>query len=113
PLSLHDALPILDAIDTDLEMHMRSCRPAGRTLECHGRSARHDLPGAEARSVSGEMAVVSRIAIPVNDHQQISVTDAARVQIGHTRISGDDRRAIRPGDVDAGVEIGRASWRGR
>src|SRR5438874_7839583 len=53
------------------------------------------------------MAVVRRVPIPVDDHQQVSVADAARVQVRDTRVSGDDLGAIRPRDVDPGVELVR------
>src|SRR2546425_12705781 len=88
-------------------MQVRSCRPTCRSFECDRCSTRHDLPGGEPRSVSGEMAVVGRVAIPVDDHQEVSITHAARVEGRHTRVSGDDLRAIWAGDVASGVDLVR------
>src|SRR2546430_1367104 len=96
----------VDPVDTDLEMHMRAGRPTGRTLICDGVSARHDLPGRDG-GIAGKMAVVRRVPVPVDDHQQVSVAHAAGVQVRDTRVGRDDRCPIRPGDIESGVDLVR------
>src|ERR1700756_5615703 len=91
----------------NLEMKMRSSGPAGRALECDGRPARHHLTGRQTRRVPGQVAVVGRVAVPVDDHEQVAVADAARIEISDSRIGRDDLRAVWPGDVDPGVDLVR------
>src|SRR5438105_8408485 len=107
-----DARVFVAAVDADLEVEMRACRPAGRALEGDCRTARHDHSRAQARRVAGQVTVVGRVAVAMQNHEQVSVAHAARVQVSDTRVRGDDVRAVWPGDVDSGVDLVRPGTAG-
>src|SRR5690348_13439694 len=102
-----DARVFIDTGDADLEVEVRTGGPARRALERDRRAARHDLATVETGRVPGQVTVVGRVAVAVDDDQQVAVADAPRVQVGHAGVRGHDICAVGASNVDAGVDLVR------
>src|SRR5947209_14322253 len=107
-----DARVLVHAVDPDLEVHVRSRRPTRRALVSDEVAARDQLPAVDAGRIGVQVAVIGRIAMPVNDHEQVAVAHAARIEVRDAGVGGDDRAAIRAGDIEAGVDLVRIGARG-
>src|SRR5207245_8281906 len=94
-----DARVLVDAAVANLEVQVRPRRPPGRALECDGRATRHHLSAGKARCVPRQMSVVGRVTVAVDDHEQVAVPDAARVQVGDSSVGCDYLGPIGSRDV--------------
>src|ERR1700681_493618 len=86
---------------------MRSGGPAGRALERYRGAARDHFAARQTRRIARRVSVVGRISIAVNHHEQVAVTDAARVHVNDAGVRCDDVGAVWSGNVEAGVNLVR------
>src|SRR5256885_6188888 len=102
-----DAGVLVDVVEPDLEVQVRSCGPARRSLKADRRPAGDDHAASQSGRVTQEMAVDRRISIAVDHQQHVAVADRSGVFVHDTGVSRDDLGSIWPRDIESGVDLVR------
>src|ERR1700674_787944 len=91
-------------VHANLEMQVRARRVAGRSFVPDHVATRDDRAAAHAGVESRQVSVERGVAVAVDHQDVVPVAIRARVEVDDTRVSCDDRGAVRPRDVDARVD---------